>query len=154
MRTITERLKALISRTLLPENKFKSLEQLTGISGGTWRTWWNRNSKPSGEMIEAIAKQWPECAFWLVTGIDDADHGHISEDMMALLGEKNRPLRKYQREQAARLFATLIEMNQYEEPSAIPAELIEKERHLRRIRGAEEKLLTELEQSKQITVTE
>lgn len=105
-------------------------------------------------MIEAVAKQWPECAFWLVTGIDDADHGHISEDMMALLGDKNRLPRKHQREQAARLFATLIEINGYEEPSAIPAQLRERERHLRRIRGAEEKLLTELEQTGQITPTE
>lgn len=39
---------------------------------------------------------------------------------MALLGDKDRPVRRLQREQAASLFKTLIEMNNYEETSMVP----------------------------------
>ena len=77
MDTITERTKSLLAYKTSAAKRFKELEEITKIPSGTWRTWWNKNSKPSGEMIEAIARTWPECAFWLATGITDSAHGHI-----------------------------------------------------------------------------
>jgi hypothetical protein len=32
--------------------------------------------RPTWEMIELVGRTWPEFAFWLVTGIDDPEHGH------------------------------------------------------------------------------
>jgi hypothetical protein len=146
MKTITERLKALIDHTLLPERKFKALEELTNISSGTWRTWWNRDSKPSGEMIEAVAKNWPECAFWLVTGITDPEHGHISPESLALQRHLKQGIP--QREQAAHLFKVLIEMSAYADEREVPAELKEKENYLRKLREAEEQLLAKVGQQR------
>lgn len=147
MNSITERLKKLIDHTLLPDRRFKALEELTKISSGTWRTWWNRNSKPSGEMIEAAAKIWPECAFWLATGITDPSHGHVSPD--SLLLQRHPRIGPPQREQAAKLFKVLVEMSAYTNEQEIPTELKETERYLRELREAEERLLTTIEQRQQ-----
>lgn len=77
METITDRVKNLISHQTTAAKRFKELEDLTKIPSGTWRTWWNKESRPSGEMIEAIGQIWPEYAFWLVTGIQDSEYGHL-----------------------------------------------------------------------------
>lgn len=78
MKTITGRLKILINGKTSAAKKFKELEDLTNIPSGTWRTWWNRDTKPSAEMIEAIAQIWPEHAFWLATGFEDGAYGHTA----------------------------------------------------------------------------
>ncbi|MBK1889960.1 hypothetical protein Undi14_07910 [Undibacterium sp. 14-3-2] len=77
METITDRVKNLISHKTTAAKRFKELEDLTKIPSGTWRTWWNKESRPSGEMIEAIGQIWPEYAFWLITGIQDSEYGHL-----------------------------------------------------------------------------
>ncbi|MFC0349666.1 hypothetical protein [Undibacterium danionis] len=71
-------MKELISHKTTELKKYKELEELTGITAATWRSWWNRGSTPSGELIEAACKLWPNYAFWLVTGITDQYHGHDS----------------------------------------------------------------------------
>jgi hypothetical protein len=76
MEKITERMKSLIESRTTELKKYKELEELTGITAASWRSWWNRGGPPSGEMIEAVGAIWPECAFWLVTGIDDHHNGH------------------------------------------------------------------------------
>lgn len=76
MAKITERLKHLVTQCTSEAKKFKELEEATGITSGTWRSWWNRNGTPSGEMIEAVSQAWPQYAFWLATGIDDPKYGH------------------------------------------------------------------------------
>ncbi|MBC3885635.1 hypothetical protein [Undibacterium griseum] len=78
METITERAKILIAHKTTAAKRFKELEDATGIASGTWRTWWNKDSRPSGEMIEVLCAAWPEFAFWLATGITDSEHGHHS----------------------------------------------------------------------------
>ena len=59
---------------------------------------------------------------------------------------------KAQREQAAKLFSILIEIEEYSQQHGpdveIPEQLKEKERYLRRIREAEERLLSELQERK------
>lgn len=75
---IRSRLIEIIKERTDEARRFKSLEELTRISGATWRTFWNRNSAPSGEMIEAISMQWPQYAFWLATGGTDPVAGHVA----------------------------------------------------------------------------
>ncbi|WP_161004679.1 hypothetical protein [Duganella flavida] len=60
------------------DRRFKSMEEFTRISGATWRTFWNRNSAPSGEMIESVSERWPQYAFWLATGGTDPLSGHVA----------------------------------------------------------------------------
>jgi hypothetical protein len=76
--TIRSRLLEVIKHGTDEARRFKSLEEMTGISGATWRTFWNRTGSPSGEMIEAIATRWPQYAFWIATGATDPVAGHIA----------------------------------------------------------------------------
>lgn len=75
---IRSRLTSIIVHTIDERRRYKSLEEITKISGATWRGFWNRNGSASGEMIEAIAKTWPQYAFWLATGATDPQSGHIA----------------------------------------------------------------------------
>lgn len=75
---IQGRTRALIEHAVQPSRRFKELEEIAGISAGTWRTFWTRNTYPSAQMLEALAQTWPQYAFWLVTGITDPDGGHVA----------------------------------------------------------------------------
>jgi hypothetical protein len=76
--TVAERTKIAIEILIPSTRRFKDLEELTTISSGTWRTWWTRGGKINGEMVEALARVWPQFAFWLITGWTDKNHGHIA----------------------------------------------------------------------------
>lgn len=76
MNNLTDRMKTLVGLKTTELKKYKEMEELTGITAASWRSWWNRGGPPSGEMVEAVSAIWPEYAFWLVTGIDDYKHGH------------------------------------------------------------------------------
>lgn len=75
---IRTRLIAIIQYVTEDARRFKDLEEATAISGATWRTFWNRNGGPSGEMVSAISRHWPQYAFWLATGVTDPYSGHIA----------------------------------------------------------------------------
>lgn len=91
--SIRLRLLEIIKQGTDEAKRFKSLEQLTGISGATWRTFWNRSGAPSGEMIEAIATRWPQYAFWLATGGTDPVAGHVAPpDAEGLLENENEEI--------------------------------------------------------------
>jgi len=75
---IRVRARSLIEHAVQPSRRFKDLEELGGISAGTWRTFWHRNTHPSAQMLESLAQAWPQYAFWLVTGITDPDGGHVA----------------------------------------------------------------------------
>lgn len=77
-KNIRERLIAIICNVTNENRRFKSLEEETHISAGTWRTFWNRKGGASGEMIESIARNWPQYAFWLATGATDPRCGHVA----------------------------------------------------------------------------
>lgn len=106
MKKLAERMKKLITCNTVELKKYKELEELTGITTATWRSWWNRGGAPSGEMIEAVSRIWPEYAFWLVTGISDPGHGH----------DLPNPTRPFRRRTAARdLFLKEIEAQKWRE---------------------------------------
>ena len=80
MSNVEERLINLIAAKIPDSRKFKELERLTGISGLRWQSLWHGRQRPMPDMIQAIARTWPEHAFWLSTGITDAKYGHTSPD--------------------------------------------------------------------------
>ncbi|WGG50329.1 hypothetical protein [Rugamonas sp. DEMB1] len=72
------RLKALIVSETDESGRFGWLQKKTGISRNTWQTWWDKeDASPSGKMIEAAARLWPQYAFWLASGITDHEYGHV-----------------------------------------------------------------------------
>lgn len=74
--TIHDRAKALIDANTNRGRRFQELFDLTGIPRESWKTYWNRGTRISGEMVEALGKVWPQYAFWLATGITDSERGH------------------------------------------------------------------------------
>lgn len=60
---------AMIEFLVPPERRFKELEERTGISGATWRSFWNRpEALPSGAMLSALCGLAPDYVLWLLTG--------------------------------------------------------------------------------------
>lgn len=57
---------------------WETLDRYTGISAQRWRKAYARRQRPTPDMIEALAKMYPDYAFWLATGITDATNGHIA----------------------------------------------------------------------------
>lgn len=74
--TLSTRMKLAIYAELEGKRRFPKLEALTGIPINTWRSWWKNGSNPSGALVEALAKLWPQYAYWLVTGNTDIRCGH------------------------------------------------------------------------------
>ncbi len=94
MNTIGERMKSLI-HTWLPERKrFARLEELSGIPSDHWKNFWHGRQRAHEHMIQAIARQWPEHALWLTTGIDDPEFGQTapSETLKATRTESGKML--------------------------------------------------------------
>lgn len=82
--TLSTRLKLLLLAETKERGRYSELEAGTGIPAATWRTWWTRGGAPGGLLVEAVAKRWPQFAYWLVTGRTDVRCGH---DMPALASE-------------------------------------------------------------------
>lgn len=78
MRTIGERLKWLISNWLPERKRFSTLEKLSGIPADHWKNFWHGRQRAHEHMIQAVARQWPEHALWLATGIDDPEFGQTT----------------------------------------------------------------------------
>ncbi|NDI84621.1 hypothetical protein [Undibacterium crateris] len=77
MDSIGSRLKLLILAETPEKRRFPILEHATGIPENTWRTWWSKKgSAPSGALVSAAARNWPQFAFWLASGLTDIEFGH------------------------------------------------------------------------------
>lgn len=63
-----ERLKAIVEASTNPNRRYKELEEFSGITAATWKTYWTRGTRPSSEMIEAIGSRFPQYCEWLLTG--------------------------------------------------------------------------------------
>lgn len=74
--TVAARLKLVVLAETPEKRRFPTLEDKTGVSENTWRTWWNRGGTPGGSLLEGAGRAWPEYAFWLVTGLTDVEYGH------------------------------------------------------------------------------
>lgn len=51
-----------------------------GVAESSLKNAKSRGSEPSAEVIRATGEQWPEYAYWLLTGKTDAEHGHHSPE--------------------------------------------------------------------------
>lgn len=74
--SIDIRLRFLINEVTRGRADWKALQHKTGVSAEKWRNFNRGATKSSSEMIEAVSKEWPQYAFWLVTGVSDEHHGH------------------------------------------------------------------------------
>lgn len=83
---VKSRMRLLILAKTPDKKRFEALGHLTGLSDATWRTWWRRDTAPSGVLIESIAKCWPEYAFWLVTGLDGTQVDHLKPKVFVVEG--------------------------------------------------------------------
>ncbi len=75
---ITDRLLKIIENETDAKNRFKKLDEATDIAKDSWTAVWHRRQRPTAEMIEAIAKLWPDYAYWLATGDTEPEFGHIA----------------------------------------------------------------------------
>jgi len=57
---------------------FERLTEYTGISTQRWRKVFHRRQRPTPDMIEALARLFPQYAFWIATGITDSSNGHVA----------------------------------------------------------------------------
>lgn len=73
-----DRIEELIYHVADRSRVWKSMEELTGVSGKSWQNTVRGNQRPSSDMIEAIGRVWPRYVYWLVTGMTDEKSGHTS----------------------------------------------------------------------------
>lgn len=81
--TLRERFTALIDARTEPGRRFNYLSAETGadqVSALSWRKAFNGGQRPTAEMLETLARLWPEHSFWLLTGATDNRNGHVSPD--------------------------------------------------------------------------
>lgn len=155
--SIYNRSRALIERSTDPRQRFKELSDRTGISAESWKTFWNRGTKISGEMVEALGKAWPQYAFWLTTGITDEKHGHIDayadDDHLSSVGGPVTRTRAGQLFQAELQRQSYLEGQLQKDPHFDEDETLRTLeatiRKLTRLRDQEEQTLAELENDDQ-----
>ena len=76
---IDGRLKILIDHITEGTNRsWKALEDETNVKAEKWRQFHRGTTKASGEMVEAVAKRWPDYAYWLACGDTEPERGHIA----------------------------------------------------------------------------
>lgn len=73
---LRERLNAITAWAFPGRGRFKALANASGISFDSWKGTWHNKQRPTTEMVQFVARAWPQFAFWLATGITDLAHGH------------------------------------------------------------------------------
>ncbi|QYG05078.1 hypothetical protein [Janthinobacterium sp. PAMC25594] len=73
---IADRLKVIIDSKTDKRGKFAQLESITPITAENWKSFYYGRQRPNADMIEAIARAWPQYALWLATGYVDPAYGH------------------------------------------------------------------------------
>ncbi|MGM9516850.1 hypothetical protein ACS5PK_21575 [Roseateles sp. DB2] len=82
--SLVDRLKAVIDWETNESRRWKELEACSGIAANSWQQMWRGRQRPTAEMIEAVAQEWPAYAFWLVTGLTDTAAGHTAPQNQSL----------------------------------------------------------------------
>lgn len=76
MDNISQRMRAVIEEKTSATRRHKELEAATGLEADAWKAWWNGRQRPNEEMIQAVARAWPQYALWIAIGETDPLHGH------------------------------------------------------------------------------
>ncbi|WP_156924041.1 hypothetical protein [Stutzerimonas chloritidismutans] len=104
-----ERFQSILRAHTSDARRWSEMEALTGIPATSWNKAFHGKQRPTLEMLLAVARLWPDYAFWLMTGVTDAKHGHVSCRKAA--AKSFYPERSFRRRKAARgYFLHLIEM--------------------------------------------
>ena len=74
--TIEDRFVLVLRETGEPYGIWQRMEELTGIAAARWRKAYTYQQRPTPDMIQALCRLKPEYAFWIATGITDAEYGH------------------------------------------------------------------------------
>jgi hypothetical protein len=74
--TAKDRLKFLISQKTPERGRFTMLAELGGAPMESWKAFWHGRQRPTTDMLQAVARNWPEYAYWLATGGTDQQYGH------------------------------------------------------------------------------
>lgn len=75
--TLVERFQAIIDYETSKNQRWKELEEISGISTHSWQKAYLGKQRPTSEMLEAVAKEWPQYAFWLMCGITSLAAGNV-----------------------------------------------------------------------------
>jgi hypothetical protein len=79
-RDIRDRLNAVTAWAYPGRGRFRSLAEISTITADSWKGTWHHKQRPTSEMVQFVARTWPQFAFWLCTGITDQRHGHRAPD--------------------------------------------------------------------------
>lgn len=78
MNDIPSRFRALITEKTSDARRWAELESLTAIPATSWNKAYHGKQRPTSDMLQALARLWPEHTFWLMTGVTDSKNGHIA----------------------------------------------------------------------------
>ncbi|WP_157778243.1 hypothetical protein [Burkholderia thailandensis] len=119
--SIRDRVQLVIRAVTTDNRRFKELEERTAVPAATWRSFWNRDGAlPSGAMLEELGREWPQFAFWTLTGIDDWENGHVAPHTAPQVEENRRA------ESAATTTYFMARIKrENKRPSSLPAEVNE-----------------------------
>jgi hypothetical protein len=83
---LDSRARLILLAEMSGKKMFPTLSKSTNIPLETWRSWWKKGIVPNGTIVEAIARKWPQYAYWLVTGLTDSLCGHVMPPMRTEIG--------------------------------------------------------------------
>lgn len=90
--SVDDRLRQIISTSLQDRVRYIELEARTQISADIWKNFWFKRRKADAKMLESLAREWPQFAFWLATGATDVQNGHVCPSSVACLEWKTDTL--------------------------------------------------------------
>lgn len=115
MKTIEDRLRKLIEVVTENRHRDQKMFEKTGISPDKWKNFWFGRKAADATMIELVAKTWPGFAFWLTTGITDAENGHVNptdykvkDSYLGALDKSEMAERHFARRELRRLSNTIF----------------------------------------------
>lgn len=91
MTEIAQRFVELINAHTVEGRRFTELEKFSGIAAVSWRKAYNAGQRPTAEMLEALARRWPQHAFWLATGLTDNEFSHTAPNGSGVLDTAFEP---------------------------------------------------------------
>lgn len=71
---LDKRMLEVIRTVSRPSAPWASMQQATGVPRHRWLNLAQGKQRATTEMIEAVARVWPEYVYWLVTGKTAPDH--------------------------------------------------------------------------------
>ena len=100
--TIEDRVALVLRDDVQPYGYWTDLARATGVEATRWRKVYARTQRPTPDMIQALCRLKPEYAFWIATGITDAENGHTAPACALTFPEM--PRRHWRRPEASKYF--------------------------------------------------